>query len=255
MEKMISFCKKNYKVLIPVMVVFVLLLAIYFVFREYKYDNYRNKQEESVYQYFLGDRMDYTAIVTYNLKDVIVDVDAKDIDIEYDSTPIYYTDMDKVIFPEEMTIVFPLRNVSQYKLYKYSIYEKRTGLHMITTNTNTSDYNNFFLYDGNDTYFFPDGVTLMINDKEYKKLGDMSYVSVVGGYTLSYYDKGTDTSDFIEIDGDIVSVVSENINVNLTKHSCLYFDKSVLLFPPKGLNVVSKIDWQRYIVNDIIKRE
>lgn len=242
MNKIIDFCKKNYKILIPVMVVFVLLLSIYFVYREYKYDNYRNKQEISVYQYFLGDRVDYTAVVTYNLKDTIVDVNAKNDDIEYNSIPIYYSDSDKVIFPEEMTIVFPLRNVSQFRLYKYSVYEKKGLLHMITTNTYTGDYSNFFLYDGNGTYFFPDEVTLMINDKELKKLGGMSYVSIVGGYTLVYYDKETNTSDFIELDGDSVSVKSEHINVNLSKHSCLYFDKSVLLFPPKGLNEVYKFN-------------
>lgn len=242
MNKLIEFCKKYYKILIPVMVVFVLLLAIYFVYREYKYDNYRNKLEESVYQYFLGDRVDYTAIVTYNLKDVIVDIDAKDKNIQYDSTPIYYLDKEKVIFPEEMTLVFPLKSVSQYKLYKYSIYEKSNNLHKITTNTYTGDYSNFFLYDGDGTYFFPNEVTLMINDKEYKKLGAMSYVSIVGGYTMVYYDRENDTSEFLEIEGDTISVTSEHINVNLSKHSCLYFDKSVLLFPPKGLNEVSKID-------------
>ena len=41
--------------LIPVMVVFVLLITVYFLYREYKYDNYRNKKEEEVYQYFGGE--------------------------------------------------------------------------------------------------------------------------------------------------------------------------------------------------------
>ena len=242
MEQIVKFCKKNYKILIPIMVVFVLLLAVYFMYREYQYDNYRNKKEVSVFQYFGEQKVEYTAIVTYNLKDTIIDVDAKDEKIEYDSTPIYYSEGNRVIFPEEMTIVFPLRNVSQFKLYKYSVYEKSDTLHKITTNTYTGDYNNFFLYDGECTYFFPDEVTLKINNKEYKKLGPMSYVSIVGGYTMVYYDKESDTSEFLEIDGDEITVSSENINVNLTKNTCLYFSDSVLLFPPDRLNEVYKTD-------------
>lgn len=242
MKQIVNFCKKNYKILIPIMVIFVLLLAVYFMYQEYQYDNYRNKKEVSVFQYFGGQKVEYTAIVTYNLKDTIIDVDDKDKMIEYDATPIYYSDSHKIIFPEEMTIVFPLRNVSQFKLYKYSVYEKSDNLHMITTNTYTDDYNNFFLYDGIGTYFFPDEVTLKINGKEYKKLGPMSYVSNVAGNTMVYYDRASDTSEFMEIEGDEISVVSEHMEINLSKNTCLYFNESVLLFPPAKLNEVYKID-------------
>ena len=82
MEKVINFMKQRYKIFIPVMVVFVLLITMYFLYREYKYDNYRNKEEVAVYQYFGGMKNEYTAIVTSNLKGVIVDVSAKDKKIE-----------------------------------------------------------------------------------------------------------------------------------------------------------------------------
>ena len=39
MKKVINFCKENYKVLIPVMVGIVLLITLFFLYREYKYDN------------------------------------------------------------------------------------------------------------------------------------------------------------------------------------------------------------------------
>ena len=110
MKKIIDFCKERYKILIPIMVVFVLLITIYFLYREYRYDNYRNKQEVAVFQYFGGIKNEYTAIVTYNLKDDIIDVSAKDKKIEYDSTPIYYEKEKKIIFPSEMNITFPIKN-------------------------------------------------------------------------------------------------------------------------------------------------
>ncbi len=241
MKKVIDFCRQKYKILIPVMVIFVLLITVYFLYREYKYDNYRNKKEESVYQYFGGIKNEYTAIVTYNLKNVIVDVDAKNKKIEYDSTPIYYSDSNKIIFPKEMNIVFPLKDGSQYKLYKYSIYEKIDDTHLITLNTDSDYYYHFFLFDGKSLYFFPDEVTLIINGKEYKKLSSMSYVSLVGGYTLTYYDKENDTSEVLEVEGKKITVTSENgdLNLNLNERYFMSFDKKVLLFSPNNLNALS----------------
>lgn len=240
MKKVINFCKENYKILIPVMVGIVLLVTLFFLYREYKYDNTRNKKEVNVYQYFMGSKVDYTAIITYNLKDSIVDLEAKDKKIEYDSIPVYYNEEEKVLFPNEMTIVFPLRDGSQFRLYKYATYYKEENLHYIKNNTDIGNYNYFFLYDGNDVFFFPDEVTLKINNKEYKKLGSMSYVTVVGGLTLIYYDTSSGTSEIIELEGDIVTVVNDNINVNINERYFISFGEKVLLFKPDNLKPVFK---------------
>lgn len=240
MKKVINFCKENYKVLIPVMVGIVLLITLFFLYREYKYDNTRNKKEIEVFQYFGGMKSEYTAIVTYNLKNSIVDIEAKDKKIEYDSIPVYFKDDDMVMFPREMTIVFPLRDGSQFKLYRYATYYKEDNLHYVKNNIDVGNYNYFFLYDGKDVFFFPDEVTLKLNDKEYKKLGAKSYVSVVGGLTLIYYDTTTDTSEVIELDGKTVTVVNDNIDVNISERYFTSFGKKVLLFTPDNLNPVFK---------------
>lgn len=241
MKKVIDFCKQRYKMLIPVMVVFVLLITVYFLYREYKYDNYRNKKEETVYQYFGGVKNEYTAIITYNLKNVIVDIKPKNKKIEYDATPIYYDDQNKILFPSEMNMVFPLKDGSQYKLYKYSIYEKIDNTDMITMNNKSDYYYHFFLFDGKGLYFFPEEVTLYVNNKEYRKLSSMSYVSMVGGYTLTYYDKEKDTSEVLEVEGKKVLVSSDNmhLNINLNERNFTVYDKQVLLFAPYNLNALS----------------
>ncbi len=236
MEKLMTFWKKNYKVLIPVLVVFVLLLAVYFLYREYRYDNYRNRQEVKVYQYFGGIKTNYTAVVTYNLKDVIVSVEAKNKKIDYDSTPIYYKDSDKVIFPSEMNAVFPLQEGSQYKVYQYSTYEFKDGLHMIKNNTTEEDYNYFFLFDGKGLFFFPSDVTIKIDGNDYKKLTGMSYVKTIGGYTMEIYDKGTDTSEVIELEGKNVTVYNDSMNVSITERYVLSFGRKILLVSPYNLN-------------------
>lgn len=239
MEKLIEFCKKKYKILIPVMVVFVLLLTIYFLYKEYKYDNYRNRKEIAVFQYFGGVKNEYDAIVTYNLNKTIIGVSAKDKKIEYDSTPIYYSKKNKIIFPNEMSIVFPLKEGSQYKLYKYSTYQKKDNLNIIKSDVNTFQEYYFFLYDGKGLFFFPDEVKLNIDGREYRSLSAMSYVHIVGGYTLTYYDREKDESEVIEIEGKKITVISDSMNVNLSERYCMSFGNKVLLVNPYNLNALN----------------
>lgn len=240
MKNIINYLKDKYKIFIPIMVAIVLLVTIFFLYREYEYDNTRNKLDSEVFQYYGGEKVEYTATFTYNLKDSIVGLSAKNKNIEYDSNPIYYKDLSKVIFPSEMSIIFPLKDGSQFKLYKYATYYNEDDVHFIKNNTDLGTYNFFFLYDGKGLFFFPDEVVLKINGKEYKNLGKMSYVSIDGGYTLIYYDTDTDTSEVIELDYDTVTVEGKNITVNVSERYFLSFSKKVLLMGPNNLNPVFK---------------
>lgn len=240
MKSIVEFFKKKYKILIPIMVITVLLITIFFLYREYKYDNTRNKEEVLVYQYFSGVRVEYTSIITYNLKNIIVDITPKNRKIDSNTVPIYYMDKSKIIFPVEMSIIFPLRNGSQYKLYKYATYYNQDGVHFIKNNMDLGNYSNFFLYNGKDVFVFPEETVLKINGKEYSKLGPMSYVRVVGGYTLIYYDTTNDKSEAIELDSDIVTVEGSNINVNVSERYFHSFSNKVLLMGPNNLNPVFK---------------
>jgi len=148
MESIVKFFKEKYKILIPVMVSLVLIITIFFLYKGYQYDNTRNKKEISVFQYYSGVKVDYTAIVTYNLKNSILDLNAKDLKVYYDSTPIYYMNLDKVIFPMEMSVVFPRLGGEQYKTYKYSTYYNKDDIHYIKNNINEEEYRYFFMYDG-----------------------------------------------------------------------------------------------------------
>lgn len=239
MRRFIDFCKEKYKILIPIMVGLVLLITLFFLYKEYQFDNTRNKKEELVYQYFGGDRIEYTAILTYNLRDSIVDIDSKDKKVRFDSTPVYYQNENKVLFPRQMTMVFPYKK-SQYKLYKYSTYYVMDNVHFIKNNVDVGNYNYFFLYDGKNLFFFPDEVTVSIEGKDYKKLGAGSYVSVVGGETLIYYDTTTETSDTVELDKNMVSVYNNFIDLNISEKYYMSLGSKILLITPDNLNPVFK---------------
>ena len=236
MEKIINFIKKKYKILIPIMVIFVLLISMYFLYKEYRYDYYRKKETAAVYQYFGDSIYEYDALITYNINKVLVDVNSTKTPINYDSTPIYFKDKDKVVFPKEMTIAFPLRAGSQYKLYNFSIYERINDEHYITTGSDKDKYQYFFLFDGKGTYFFPEPVTLNIDGKKYTDLGSMSQIKIVGGNTLTYYDKENDKSEFLEISGKKITVSSNNINVDLSNQNFKTLSGNIILAGPTYLN-------------------
>ena len=109
---------------------------------------------------------------------------------------------------------------------------------MITMNAKSNEYNYFFLFDGKGLFFFPDEVVIKINDEEYKKLSGMSYVQIIGGYTMTYYDRESDTSEVLEIEGKKITAEAEDININLSERYCLSFGKKVLLVNPNNLNVL-----------------
>lgn len=236
MKNVIEFIKQRYKIFIPIMVVLVLLITVYYLYREYKYDNYRNKQEYDVYQYFGGVRKDYKAIITYNLKDIIIGIEDKEKEIQYDSTPVYFASEEKILFPNEMSIVFPLQDGNQYKLYKYSIYENKDEAYQIVSGRESGEYNNFFLFDNKDLFFFADPVTIKINGEDYVNLGANSYARVVGGYTLIYYDKENDKSEMIEIDGKKVTASNKYLDLSLSDRYYYIYGKKTLLIPSYNLN-------------------
>ena len=109
-----EFIKKNYNILIPVFLVLVILIAVILYVREYKNNRYAENKDISVYQYFSGHKMDYIAKIGRNRKDVVLNFEPKDFAVSLDSTPVYVNN-DKyvdVIFPKEMAIFFPLKDIS-----------------------------------------------------------------------------------------------------------------------------------------------
>lgn len=240
MKNIVKFIKERYKLLIPIMVIVVLLVTIFFLYKEYKFDNRRNKEEVNVFQSFNTVKLEYTGVFTYNLKKALVDVTTKNGEILYNFLPIYYENMERVIFPNEMVVVFPLFSGSQYKTFKYASYYMVENLHYIKNNTDENYYEKFFLYDGDGLFFFPEEVSLKIDGKEYKKLGPMSFVSVTGRSSLVYYDAGSDTAEVMEIDREKITVQNEYLNVNLIDQSFYSFDTEVLLFGPNNLKPLFK---------------
>ena len=109
------FDKKNMKIIIPAIVLLALLIVLFIYLREYKLNNYRDKQDKELYQYVTNNKIEYTATISYNKKNVNKGFVPKEYSINYNSTPIYFKEESKVILPKDMAIILPLKRLNQYK--------------------------------------------------------------------------------------------------------------------------------------------
>jgi len=228
-----EFIKNKQNILIPVFLLIVLLIAIILYANEYKINRYANIEEVEVYQYFSGIKSEYTAIIGRNKKNVILDYENKDYVVSLDSTPVYIKDTNNVIFPKEMSIVFPLNDM-QYRINALSEVYMENDLYFLNIRDLNTSYDHVFYYDGKNMYFFVDNVTLTIGDKKIE-LSPLSYVNAAYMSYVEYYDRESDVSEIIEITNEKVLVSNEYMSIEVTNDKVIYQDGFSLLTGDFGI--------------------
>lgn len=207
--------KENYKLLVPVITILLLGIVLFFFLKIYSYNIYRDSIKVNAYKEVVGDKIEFSLILYVDKNDIVREIKAEDKKINFDSNPIYYKDDDKVFFPTKMSVVFPFEDHNQYIIEENTIFEKDYEINYLQVEGKKKEYLNYFIYDGEDLYFFIDEVVININDNTYKKISAMSYISLVGD-TLIYYDKETDKSEVIELkSSDMITIKNEYINIDL----------------------------------------
>ena len=221
--------KSNYKVLVPLLVLLLCIIIFIFIYSDYKYKNKRDIKEVEVFQYLSQDKLEYTANISYNHDNKIMEVVPKGITIEYTSIPIYYSLEDRVIFPKDMLVVFPLKDTKEYRLEKYGTYFSSDKVHYLNDSGTDKEYSYFFLYDLKDLYFFPYDVDIYIDDVYYTSLSAMSYLTTGGGYTLQYFDKKLDKLEIVDIENKKVVVKNDNFDINVSFDYITVYNREVML--------------------------
>lgn len=227
MDKIKEFFKNNYKLIIPIALLLVLFIAALVYYKVTILDNYTKETEDKFYQYFYDKKYEYTAVVSTNRKDLIVDFKTDDYDINFDSTPIYYQNKNKVIFPSNMSVVMPTLNCSEYLSKKYSYLAVSKDNYILITEKYSNKLGKYFLYDGRDLYFFIDEVKLKTNDEEIT-LSPLSYVIAKSNNYISYYDKKSDTYKTIDADSQAV-VENEFYKIYISLDNIDYYGTDVIL--------------------------
>lgn len=224
-----EFIKKYYSILIPAFLVIVILIAVILYAMEYKNNRYAIVTDTKVYQYFSGNKMEYTAKVGRNRKKVILNFEAKDFSVNLDSTPVYVKKKEgaDVIFPKEMMAFFPL-NDKAYVVDALSEVYTNYDLNYLRIKRLDKSFDHMFLYDGKDLYFFLDEVTLIVGDKEII-LNPMSYVSCSYLNMVEYYDYSSDKYVTIELGNENVYVKNDYMNIDVSLDKVIYKDSFNLI--------------------------
>lgn len=241
-DNITNWIKENYKLVIPLTLMIVLFIAFFVYYKLLISNNVTKDETVKVYQYFYEKKYDYNLTVSKNRKNEIVGIKPQDITVNYDSTPIYYREKNIVIFPEDMSVIMPTLNCAEYlsKGYSYITYEKST--YNLTTNRYNKKLNHYFLYDGEDLYFFIEPVTLTANNEKIE-LSPLSYIIAKYNNSITYYDKKTDTFKVINTTNNDVKVENEYYSINVIKDSIDYQGTNFILTTDiKNLNTIDKKD-------------
>lgn len=240
-KKISIIIKENIKIIIPLLLILVIFIAFFVYYKVSVMDNYREYKDIKVYQYFSAKKYEYNAHVGFNRKKEIVEFDTKDYDITYDSTPIYYENENKVVFPNNMSVVMPTLNCSEYLSPKFSIVSKVKNSYYLKTSKFDNKLGHYFLYDGLNLYFFLDEVKLTINGKEVK-LSPLSYVYTSSvNQNVTYYDKYSDTITVVPVNDFRTIAENDYYKVNISTDQIDYFGQNVVLSSQiSSLNTIDK---------------
>lgn len=232
-----EFIKNRYNILIPAFLLIVLLIAILLYSKEYKNNRYAKVEEVNVYQYFSGIKMEYVANISRNRKNVILEYENKEFAVSLDSTPVYIKDKANVIFPKEMSMVFPLEN-REYQVNALAEVYSENDLYYLNIRNLNNIYDHVFFYDGDNLYFFIDNVTLVIGNQTIE-LSPMSYVSASYKNFVEYYDYVSDSYGMIDITDEEVIVKNDYMTINVVGDEIIYKNSFSLL--TKDFSFLEKI--------------
>lgn len=231
--------KKGKTILImSIIVIILIVVAGFIIYRHYKNLNKLTVEDYELYQYFAGQRYDYKGEISITRNGEITTLKYKDIEIEADSTPIYFSNIDnEMLLPANMGLLIPRLINKNYKLPYFT----RIAVEELTDETQAflvyNDKKEYiersFLYDGNNLYVFIYETKVVIDGEEIT-LSPLSYITVNYQSDIYYYNKKTDEYRIIETHTDDVIATFEGYKINLSTDMIMYDNNSKLLIKNVG---------------------
>lgn len=115
---------------------------------------------------------------------------------ELTSTPLYFTNENKIIVPNVISIIQPELSLINRVSNMSRIYEK-DGKFYVENEKATVKVTDFFLYDGRDTYLFFEPVTISW-DESFIELKPFSYITVKYNQYMEVFNRETEDFSTIE---------------------------------------------------------
>ena len=189
--------------------------------------NTQDTVEEQFYQYFGGVKTEYDGVMSITKKGEITELRTKEGAINLDSTPVYYKNSSKVLFPETMAKVEGSNNGKITKIEKFSTLEKEKEIIYLVRKKERKLLENSFLWDGSDMYFFLGNATLSVNNETYE-LSPFSYIIASYKNGVEIYNYQKDEYKIIE-SKDSIYVTTDNYTIDTTTDVLKYGEKEQLL--------------------------
>lgn len=227
--------------LILLLIIIIIVVSMYVVKLD-KENTKKDYQNYNFYQYFSGRKIEYEGSIESTKKEGIQSIKSNTIDIQLDSTPIYYKDTpNKVIFPEEMQIIRPMENGQTYKINKFSnLYINENAIYL-EYNGNIKEITDSFIYDGSDLYFFISDATLTIDDKTYE-ITPLSYVKAYDKSIIEIYNMQKDEYTIVETQNQaILQTEQYSLNLNTDTLKCNE-NTQLLLHNMKDLKAIDTVN-------------
>lgn len=205
--------------------------------------NSTTTENHDFYQWYSGQKVEYKGQLTFTRKEGLTELKATDRKVTLDSTPVYYADEnDKVIFPEDMAIVYPNNNGMMYRINHFAdIIEENGSIYLETnlaTKTNKTKLEKAFLYDGQDLYFFLERTTITVNGTNYE-VSPLSYAIVRYKQSVEIYNYEKDEYQVIDTtETQDAKVVTDTYTINMSVDSLQTSEKEQLLI--KGLSYLQE---------------
>ena len=238
-EELLEKKKRRKNTIITVSIVSALIVIIIIVSIIISNLNSTKTESHNFFQWYSGQKVEYKGELTFTRKEGLTELKATDKKVTLDSTPVYYAEKEnKVIFPEDMAIVFPNNNGMMYRINHFSnIIEESNDVYLETNlavETNKTKLDQAFLYDGQDLYFFLERCNITVNGTTYE-VSPLSYAIVRYKQSIEIYNYEKDEYQVIDIqDGQEAKVVTDTYTINMSFDSLQTAEKEKLLI--RGLS-------------------
>lgn len=214
--------------LLKIFLVMILIVIICITAKYIKKLNTENIENHNFYQYIAGRKIEYEGALKISAKGEITELNCTNMNIQLDSTPLYYNDQEnKAMFPENMEIVIPNENGQVYKINRFSNIYMIDNVAFLEYRKKIKEMPDSFIYDGSNLYFFMDEATLKVEGKTYK-ISPLSYVVANNKNSIEIYNKREDKYKMIQTEEQGI-VTTKDYTINVSLDTIKYGDKEQLL--------------------------
>lgn len=241
--KLLEKKKKRKSTIITTSIIAALIVIIVIVIIIIGSLNSTTVESHDFYQWYSGQKVEYKGELTFTRKEGLTELKATDRKVTLDSTPVYYSDENgKVIFPEDMAVVYPNNNGMMYRINHFADITEENGEIYLETNlatkTNKSKLEKAFLYDGQDLYFFLERTSITVNGTTFE-VSPLSYAIVRYKQSVEIYNYDKDEYQVIDTtETQDVKVVTDTYTINMSVDSLQTAEKEQLLI--KGLSYLQE---------------